>query len=160
MKAAFACPLLAGLLAACASAPLTLNDNLIIPGERIGEVEIGMPLATLLALKGNPQRTTPIAGTEAAAYDFGGITVAAHDEVYWIAATDPRFRTQTGVAPGVEHIFARGSFGRPSCVVSKSDVTVYDYPGFYFDVDNASGKVTQVGVRKMSRKCTVDTAQR
>lgn len=154
MKAEFTFPLLAAVLAACASGPLTLNDNLVVPGERIGEVEIGMPLATLLALKGNPVRTTPIAGTESTTYDFGGLTVAAHDEVYWIAATDPRFKTSTGVSAGVEHIFARGSFGRPSCVVSKADVTVYDYPGFYFDVSNATGKVTEVGVRKTSRKCS------
>lgn len=154
MKAAILCPLFAMALAACASGPLTLNDNLVVPGERIGEVEIGMPLSTLLALKGNPQRTIPIAGTAASAYDFGGLTVAAHDEVYAISVTDPRFRTSAGVSPGVEQIFARGSFGRPSCVVTKGNATVYDYPGFHFDVDNATGKVTQVGVRRMARTCS------
>jgi hypothetical protein len=153
MKPAFLLPLVAAL-AACATAPLTLNDNLVVPGERIGEVEIGMPLAQLVMLKGMPLRTVPIQGTEASTYLFdGGLTVAAHDEVYWIVASDPRFRTATGVAPGAEQIYARASYGRPSCVVNKTDATVYEYPGFYFDVANETGKVTQVGVRRKSKTC-------
>jgi hypothetical protein len=158
MKAAipnllFSGVLLTVALAACATAPLTLNDNLVVPGERIGEVEIGMPLSTLLALKGTPLKTTPMRGTEAATYQFDGLTVGAHDEVYWIVATDPKFHTQGGVAPGAEQIFARASFGRPSCVISKDQATSYDYKGFYFEVDNSTGKVTQVGVRPKSQTC-------
>lgn len=153
MRAAIPCLLFSAALAACASGPLTLNDNLVVPGERIGEVEIGMPLSTLMALKGTPLRTVPIRGTEGSTYQFDGLTVGAHDKVYWIIATDPRFHTTGGVAPGVEQIFARASFGRPKCVTSKSDVTVYDYKGFYFEADNVSGKVRQVGVRRKSGDC-------
>ena len=82
---------------ACASAPPDLNDNLILPGERVGNVELGMSLTDLLALKGKPLRTVPIPYTEATSYTFDGLTVAAHDEVYWIIARDPRFgRTCAG----------------------------------------------------------------
>lgn len=153
MRAAILCPLLAAILAACASGPLTLNDNLIVPGARVGEVQIGMPLSQLLALKGTPLKTTPIAGTEASAYQFDGLTVGAHDEVYWIIATDPKFHTSGNVAPGVEQIFARASFGRPSCVQTKEGMTVYNYKGFYFAVDNDSGKVRQVGVKQNGQTC-------
>ena len=81
------------LTTAYATAPLTLNDNQIVPGERVGDVEIGIPLDQPLALKGLPERTIPIQGTSAATYVFDGMTVAAHDEVYWIVVQHPRFRT-------------------------------------------------------------------
>jgi hypothetical protein len=143
----------AALAAACASAPLTLNDDLVVPGERVGEVEIGLPLSTLMALKGTPYNTVPISGTEATSYSFDGLTVGAHDTVYWIIATDPRFHTAGGVAPGVEQIFARASLGKPKCVVSRDDVTVYDYGRLYFDVDNGSGRVRQIGVQRRTQTC-------
>lgn len=141
------------LAAACATAPLTIDDDLVVPGERIGEVEIGMPLSNLIALKGTPYKTVPISGTEATSYSFEGLTVGAHDTVYWIIATDPRFRTAGGVAPGVEQIFARATLGKPKCVVTRDDVTVYDYGKLYFDVDNGSGKVRQIGVQKRTQTC-------
>jgi hypothetical protein len=140
-------------LSACASAPLTLDDDLIVPGERIGEVEIGMPLASLMALKGTPLRTVPIPGTEATSYTFDGFTVGAHDEVYWIIAEDPKFHTAHGVAPGGEQIFARASLGKPKCVVTKDDLTIYDYGNIYFNVDNGSGRVAQLGVQKKTQTC-------
>jgi hypothetical protein len=143
------------LAAACATTPPMLDDNMIIPGERIGEVEIGMPLSTLLAIKGTPRTTTPIQGTEATTYTFDGLTVAADDKVYWIIATDPKFRTSAGLAPGVEQIFARAAYGKPRCVVTREIVTAYDYRDIYFEVNNVSGKVTQVGVIKDAPTCRV-----
>jgi len=141
-------------LAACATGPLTLDDDLVVPGSRIGEVQIGMPLATLLAVKGSPITTEPIAGTEATAYTFpDGLTVGAHDEVYWIIAEDARFHTSAGVRPGVEQIFARSSLGKPRCVETRGEVTVYDYGNIYFDVDNGMGKVKRVGVVGQNRPC-------
>ncbi|MEM9570201.1 MAG: hypothetical protein AAF996_01970 [Pseudomonadota bacterium] len=146
---------LAGLacLTACASKPLTLNDNRIIPGERVGDVEIGMPLDQLLALKGVPKRTIPIAGTAATTYVFDGLTVAAHDRVYWIIVQDNRFQTQEGIAKGSEQIRARAVFGVPDCVVTKGDTTVYDYGEIYFDVDNSTGRVDRLGVMEKTQNC-------
>ena len=141
------------LLTACATAPLTRNDNTIVAGERVGEVEIGMTLTDLLALKGTPTNTVPIAGTDSTTYQFDGFTVGADDHVYWIIATDPKFRTSTGVGPGVEQIFARAALGQPKCVVTRGDVTIYDYGTSYFDVENATGKVRQVGVMKKTQYC-------
>jgi len=141
------------MMTACASSPLTLNDNQIIPGERVGDVEIGMPLDQLLALKGVPRRTIPIAGTAATTYVFDGLTVAAHDQVYWIIVQDNRFRTPQGVAKGTEQISARAAFGVPDCVVTKSRSTVYDYGNIYFDVDNDSGRVSLVGVMDKTKNC-------
>lgn len=153
MKKLIAGLAMAAALAGCASAPLTLNDNQIIRGERIGDVEIGMPLSQLLALKGTPLRTIPIKNTAATTYVFDGLTVAAHDEVYWIIAQDPRFRTGTGVRVGTEQIAARGAFGRPECVVSRPKTTLYDYKDLYFEVDDATGKVTQIGVQRQTQNC-------
>ncbi|MCA8897325.1 MAG: hypothetical protein KDA39_01245, partial [Hyphomonas sp.] len=47
-------------LSACASTPPNHNDNLIVPGERVGNVELGMSLSSLLAMQGAPIRTIPI----------------------------------------------------------------------------------------------------
>ena len=139
--------------AACATAPLTLNDDLIVRGERIGDVEIGMTLAQLLALKGTPMQTIPIRGTAATTYAFDGLIVAAHDQVYWIIATDPRFRTDKGLTTGAEQIFARGAYGEPDCVATKGETTTYDYGDFYFDVEIATGKVSQIGVQRETQTC-------
>lgn len=141
------------LITACASAPVAMNDDMVIPGERVGEIEIGMSLRQLLAMKGVPRKTIPIDGSAATTYFFDGITVAADDEVYWIIAKDDRFRTPEGVAPGVEQIFARASYGKPDCVVTAPDITVYDYGNFYFDVDNSTGKVRQIGVQDKTATC-------
>ena len=151
MKSPHICLAIACLIpAACTTVtppPLTLNDDRIVAGERVGDVEIGMPLSQLLALKGTPLKTTPMRGSAATSYTFDGLTVAAHDEVYWIIAQDTRFKTANGIAPGVEQIFARAAAGPPLCVLNRIEETSYDYGDFYFDVDNASGKVTVVGVR-------------
>lgn len=140
-------------LVGCASKPLTLNDNRIIPGERVGDVEIGMPLDQLLALKGIPKRTIPIEGTAATTYVFDGLTVAAHDKVYWIIVHDSRFQTPDGVSKGSEQISARAAFGVPKCVVSKGGTTVYDYGDIYFDVDNGTGRVENLGVMDKTQNC-------
>jgi uncharacterized protein YcfL len=90
------------LLAACASTPPNLNDDLVVRGKRIGEIEIGMPLANLLTVKGAPLRTAPISNTTATTYTFpNGLTVGADEKVYWIITEDARFHTEDGVRPGV-----------------------------------------------------------
>ncbi|MDJ0922730.1 MAG: hypothetical protein QNI84_16500 [Henriciella sp.] len=149
----FSISALISLAAACATGPLTYDDDLIVPGERVGEVEIGMPLDQLLALKGAPLRTAPIQGTAATTYQFDGLAVAADDEVYWIVVLDPRFRTADGISTGAEQIAARASFGRPDCVVSAPDTTLYDYGNVYFDVDNTTGKVRRLGVMDKTYHC-------
>ncbi|MEZ6028218.1 MAG: hypothetical protein R3C46_00560 [Hyphomonadaceae bacterium] len=141
-------------LPACATGPLTLDDDLIVSGKRVGEVQIGMPLATLLAVKGAPLRTAPIPNSDATTYTFPeGLTVGAHDEVYWIIVEDARFHTETGVRPGTEQIYARASLGKPRCVETLNDSTKYDYGGLYFDVSNDTGRVTRVGVVGQDQKC-------
>jgi len=140
-------------LGACASAPPNLNDNLIVPGERVGNVEIGMSLSSLLAKQGAPIRTIPIPDTRATTYYFDGLMVAADEKVYWIIARDPRFHTIDGVAQGSEQIYARAIYGMPKCVVTRDTVTLYDYDNIYFEVDNDTGKVKQIGVQDQTSTC-------
>ena len=142
-----------GALCACSTTPLTLNDNQIVPGERVGYVEIGMPLDQLLALKGVPRKTIPMRGTAATTYVFDGLTVGAHDEVYWIIVQDSRFRTAEGISTGAEQITTRAVFGVPDCVVSKADSTTYDYGNIYFNVANDTGRVEQLGVMEKTQNC-------
>jgi hypothetical protein len=142
------------LTTACASTPRDLHDNLVVPGERIGVVELGMPLSLLLAAQGQPLRTAPIPNTTATTYTFAnGLTVGAEESVYWIITEDEQFRTATGVGPGVEQIVARSALGKPRCVESRPDVTVYDYGDVYFETGNADGRVKRVGVIAHQRPC-------
>ncbi|MEL6227117.1 MAG: hypothetical protein AAFR01_08875 [Pseudomonadota bacterium] len=149
------CLTLAITIAACTTTtrPLTLNDNRIVRGERIGEVQIGMPLATLTALKGTPQKTRPMQ-TGATTYIYDGFSVAAHDEVYWVIAYDPKFRTANGIAPGMQQIDARAAAGTPNCVLTGDTETTYDYSDLYFTVDNQTGRVLKVGVRRAQDWCS------
>lgn len=140
-------------LGACASAPPDLRDNQIVPGQRVSNVELGMTLSDLLSLQGKPSRTVPIAHTKATSYAFDGLTVAAEDTVYWIIAHDPRFFTDKGVSMGSEQIFARGTYGKPKCVVTRGGVTIYDYGNIYFEVDNSTGKVGQIGIQNRTQTC-------
>lgn len=143
------------LTAACASTPASLNDDTVIRGKRIGEVELGMPLASLLAVKGTPLRTAPITNTDATTYTFAnGLTVGADENVYWIITEDARFSTPEGVRPGVEQIYARSALGKPRCVETRPDTTVYDYGDIYFEAGNADGRVKRVGVVAHQRPCT------
>jgi hypothetical protein len=151
LKAVAAALMLAA--AGCATAPPDLNDDLVVPGERVGPIVLGMPLSQLLAVLGTPQTTTPIAGSAAASYSWPGLTVAAHETVYWIIATDPRYRTASGVSPGVEHIVARAAMPKPDCVATRTETTLYDYGNFYFEVDNMAGRVAQLGVQKKTTAC-------
>ena len=129
------------VLGACASAPPNLNDNQIVRGERVGEVELGMSLIELFAVMGTPRHTTPIEGTRATTYTYDGLIIAADENVYWIIARDPRYRTDIGVGTGAEQILAKG------------DETLYDYSDIYFGVDNKSGKVTKVGIMRDTQTC-------
>jgi len=150
----FGYPLAALVLAACATTPPNLNDDLVVRGKRIGEIEIGMPLATLLAVKGAPIRTAPIPGTDATTYTFANdLTVGADDKVYWIITEDARFHTDGGVRPGAEQIFARASLGKPRCVENRADTTMYDYGDIYFEAGNVDGRVKRIGVIAHNRPC-------
>lgn len=143
------------LATACASTPPSLDDDLVVRGKRIGTVELGMPLASLLATKGAPLRTAPIVNTNATTYTFAnGLTVGADDKVYWIITEDARFHTAEGVRPGAEQISARASLGKPRCVETRDETTVYDYGDIYFEVGNVDGRVKRLGVIAHQRPCT------
>lgn len=139
--------------AACAGAPQPLDGNLIEPGVRVGAVRIGMPLSELLRVMGTPDKTTPMPGSSAAQYSYDGLTVAAHETVYWIIADDPRFHTARGVAPGSEQIVARSAFPKPACVVTQLETTIYDYRNIYIEVQNDTGRVKQIGVLQKTKTC-------
>lgn len=142
------------LCLACASTPPQLNDDMVVRGKRIGEVELGMPLSSLLAAKGAPLRTAPITNTDATTYTFAnGLTVGADDKVYWIITEDARFHTPEGVRPGTEQIAARAALGKPRCVETRDETTVYDYGDIYFEVGNGTGRVKRLGVIAHNRPC-------
>ena len=54
---------------------------------------------------------------------------------------------------GSEQIFTRSVYGTPRCVVTRGDITVYDYNDVYFEVENATGKVNQIGIQKNTQTC-------
>ena len=150
----FGYPLAALVLAACAITPANLNHELVVRGKRIGEIEIGMPLAMLLAAEGVPSGTARIPGTDATTYTFpNGLMVGADDKVFWIVTEDERFHTDGGIRPGSEQIFARATLGKPRCVENRADTTTYDYGDIYFEACNVDGRVKRIGVMAHNRPC-------
>lgn len=150
---------LLGLALAATSGPAAAarskgqDDNLILPGKRVGEIYLRMPVADLLALMGAPESTRTFPDSDAAVYQFRGLQVTADDRVYWIVASGNGYQTEEGIGPGSEQIEVRSRLGKPKCAVTRGPDTIYDYGGLYLVMDSASGLVSHVGVRRGTSYC-------
>ena len=97
------------------SAPQSFNDNLIVPGQRIGKVYLGMPIAQLYKEFGNPSKRDVADGNAVEyTYDRASLTVGvAGGKVIDVATTSSLFRTANGVGVGSSDIEVRSKLGPP-----------------------------------------------
>lgn len=113
------------LLSSCGSAPplpappkeLPPDDSLIVPGNRIGSVAIGMTSKQLLKAKGSPS-SSPMRYTDAANYSYDQLRYSvvvddATQQVWRIATSDGRYRTVEGVGVGQTELEMRADLGNP-----------------------------------------------
>lgn len=122
------------------------NDNLIIPGQRIGPIYLGMTAKDIYRTMGTPTASYP----SAELYFFGPLNgehtrVQLDDGVVTqIATTNKRFHTTQNLTIGTPELAIRAMMGNPECVVPVHRATEDVYGSVGFDVHG--GVVTAIGV--------------
>jgi len=122
-------------------------DNLIVPGERVGPIALGMTEAQLATAMGGPsavqhQGTITI-------YSWGQVTAEIADNspgVETITVNDPRFDTPGHVHVGLAATAAAAVLGQPDKKTSTLGLDTFDYDGLTVLVRN--NFVMQIRVRK------------
>lgn len=105
-------------------------DNLIVPGERVGPIALGMTEAQLNAAMGGPgvvqhQGTVTV-------YAWGQVTAEIADNspgVETITVNDPRFDTPGHVHVGLAATAAAAVLGQPDKKTSTQGLDTSDYDG-------------------------------
>ena len=134
---------------------MTINDNLIVPGERIGPVFLGMTEEQLYRRMGNPvetqQGTGVLNGVPIIGYRYEDIIAivqpSAH-KVVEIQVEGTRYTTAQGVTVGTSVLEMKAKLGRPAWEPESSDGSLYRY------VFNSGG--LQIFVRKGGHVSWID----
>jgi len=114
-----------------AASEMLLHDRLIIPGERVGPILLGMPLRKLVEVVGEPvsSSTSRIpAGRGAMMYRYADpdaspdgamlVMVREYDQAVYSIQIDriESFQTREGVRFGSSEALVRASFGKPEAI--------------------------------------------
>ncbi len=137
---------LAVALAACGSnrpadeppPPTGRNDNLIVPGQRIGKVAVGMPARQLVNAAGSPKDSSRLG--KGFVSDFGdGLVAVVNDgdlKVVTIGTSDPWYATPEGIRAGSSELEVVARLGKAQAVSEdrgKPNIKTYCYPGLEID---------------------------
>lgn len=119
--------LLVLILAVPAVAQLTADDNLIIPGQRIGPAAIGMTLQQAYSIFGDPSQQQrmrdgiiyswggPPEGVEyRSGFGLGLFISNGRGMVRWVSTNNPRYQTPDGVGVGATGMRVRAILGAPT----------------------------------------------
>ena len=134
-----------GFLGPVTAAPAV--DNLIIPGERVGPIALGMTEAQLAAAMGGAgvvQHQGPIT-----IYSWGEVTAEIADNspgVETITVNDPRYDTPGHVHVGLAASAVAAVLGQPDKKTFTQGLDTFDYDGLAVLVRN--NFVMQIRVRK------------
>jgi hypothetical protein len=104
------------------------NDNLIVPGQRVGQIQLGMPVAQVYAILGAPSRTDKL--EEETHYVYSDLNVVIKDStqrVDVVNETNSKYRTREGVGVGSQDIEVRAKMGNFSTVKQIPNGAVYCY---------------------------------
>lgn len=139
---------LAGALAAGCAGPggaakgPPIDDDLIVPCQRVGLAALGMPADALLRALGKPDKSEyGDRDPTWARYWYSGLSVSAKGSparVYVIGVEGARYRTSEGVSVGQSEYDVRMKLGAPSKreVVSGGRVDVAYDAGLYLSFEN------------------------
>ena len=123
------------------------SDNLIVPGERVGPIALGMTQAQLTAAMGGPGEV--LHQGAATTYSWGQIAAEIGDNssgVDQITVNDPRFDTPGHVHVGLAAVAVPAVLGLPNKKTSTQGLDTFDYDGLTVLVRN--NLVMQIRVRK------------
>ncbi|HEV2173615.1 MAG TPA: hypothetical protein VGR71_08610 [Nitrospira sp.] len=156
------------LQSGCSSAPplpappkqLPPNDDLIVPGNRIGPVAIGMTSKQVLEAKGTPGDST-FRYTDAAVYpyDQNEYSVVVDDvtqQVWRVETSSDEYRTAEGVGVGQSELEMRANLGNPNSATNEDNA---DPPTFLYCYDKGlaiytfRGKIFKISVFNPGNTC-------
>jgi hypothetical protein len=96
---------------------MTVNDKLIVPGERVGPVFFGMTEAQLYQKMGNPNRSFPANDGALIVYEWGdlvaNVQLSTHTVVQ-MQVMGPSYGTAEGVSTGTPELAVKAKLGQPS----------------------------------------------
>jgi hypothetical protein len=150
--------LAAALIALSAAAMAQSDDRKIIPGERVGPVQLGMSAEEVVGQWGRPEEIEPDKnGGTFYRYAARGILVVISDdakpEVSLIVVTDKSYATDKGVrvgSPSSEVASAHGKQDNERGETDRTYLMAYRNLGLVFRVENANQRVE--GILILSRE--------
>ena len=122
-----------------------LEPWLIVPGQSLGALRLGIPARVLQQTSGwgQPDRTHIAGSITYMSYDRQGVTVAARDDaVVMLLTTNERYRTERGVAVGQAVSAVTGAYG--TTAAGDERVLWYDSLGLLIVV--GGGTIIRIGV--------------
>lgn len=129
------------LLLAPSAASQTPDDNLIVPGQRVGKWRLEMTIRDLVQMNG-PATTIEILNLldilppPPQRYTWGPLNFAAitrdGQRVEFFNIFSPAFKTEKGVGPGSNRIAIQSAYGPPTAETRAGETTrmIYDAIGF------------------------------
>jgi hypothetical protein len=138
--------LVATCLAGPAAAAEPVRDLMIVPGERVGPISLGMNAAALAQIVG-PQ--APLWQGGDTIYSFGQIAAEIGDKspgVDTITVNDPRYETESHIRVGLAPFVAERVLGQPAKKTTASGLDTIDYEGISLVVRN--NIVVQIRIHK------------
>jgi hypothetical protein len=139
--------LLAGGIAFAPAAFAQERDYTIVPGERVGPIELGMSEIQLLMTVGNPD-TMLMQGSDTF-YSWGTLTARvgkASGSVEEITLNDPGYQTQGRIHVGSADLTVTAIMGQPSKRSTAGGFVTLSYDGI--DILERNNAVMQIRVRK------------
>jgi len=131
--------LLLVLLCASQATSQVPDDNLIVPGQRIGKWRVAMTIADLVQMNG---RATTISTVNPVDYVLPlperhnwnqlGFAAFSRDgqKVDFLLIYSPNFKTEKGVGPGSNRIAVLNAYGPPTAETNVGTRLIYDAIGF------------------------------
>jgi hypothetical protein len=140
-----------------AAASAQSNDNLIVPGQRIGKAYIGMPIGELSGALGKTKTTYMRPSGDWVNYCFADLClrVGASQTVTAIWTESVKFRTREGAGVGSQDLEIRTALGPPLCVIQAASgmpgpALIYRQLSFQ---NNKTGEVVQVEIATRTDRC-------
>lgn len=159
--------LFAILLGGCASTAMVLppppsalpeNDQKIVPGQRLGNLVIGMSDRQVYQLLGDPQMTADAPRGFTYVYRPAAVSVDTYEATQQVEEIDtynPAYSTAEGVRVGDTMLSLRSNYGEPDKIVAGPDGTsnyCYEKLGLFAWLDQGA-KITSLGVFRPGNYC-------
>jgi len=126
---------------------MAINDNTIVPGDRIGQVFLGMTEDQLYKRLGEPSKTQTSSGNVDYVYPSLNVNVDAITHKVWeIDTQDPAYSTVEGISIGSSGLALRTKIREQYTERSLATFSYNDYPSGLTVTLNSLGDVAGISV--------------